>query len=255
VILAQARRKSTKPAQLTHQVSRGLREGALLILGATAIFLLVSLATYNPEDPGWSSSGAYIQIYNAGGLVGAWLADVLLYLLGYLAYLFPVMIGYSGWLVYRDHTPSGGIDLHVLAVRWSGFLLTVGAGCGLATLEAGSSNAGLPAGAGGVLGNVIGNGLVGVVSPVGATLFLLALFLTGVTLFTGLSWLVVMDFIGKHTLVYADHLYAFASDIPDQLAARRARHKRVEVIKASQEKVAKRKPVRIEPVTWEIRRS
>ena len=69
--MAQARRKSTKPAQLTHQVSRGLREGALLILGAIAIFLLVSLATYNPADPGWSNSGAYTQIYNAGGLVGA----------------------------------------------------------------------------------------------------------------------------------------------------------------------------------------
>ena len=83
------------------------------------------MATYNPADPGWSNSGAYTQIYNAGGLVGAWLADVLLYLLGYLAYLFPVMIGYSGWLVYRDHTPSGGIDLHVLAVRWSGLWISI----------------------------------------------------------------------------------------------------------------------------------
>jgi S-DNA-T family DNA segregation ATPase FtsK/SpoIIIE len=220
----------------------------LLILSATAIFLLVSLATYNPADPGWSSSGAYTQIHNTGGLIGAWLADVLLYLLGYLAYLFPIMIGYSGWLVYRGDTAGGGIDLHVLAVRWSGFLLTVGAGCGLATLEAGSNNAGLPAGAGGVLGNVIGNGLVNVVNPVGATLFLLALFLTGVTLFTGISWLVVMDFVGKHTLIFADQLYALAGQVPDRLAARRARHERVEVIKASQEKVARRKPVRIEPV-------
>jgi S-DNA-T family DNA segregation ATPase FtsK/SpoIIIE len=248
VILAQARRKSTKPAKLTHQVSRGLREGALLILGAIAIFLVVSLATYHPADPGWSNSGAYTQIHNAGGLIGAWLADVLLYLLGYLSYLFPVMVGYSGWLVYRGETSDGSVDLHVLAVRWSGFLLTVGAGCGLATLESGSSTAGLPAGAGGVLGNVIGNGLVGVVSPVGATLFLLALFLTGITLFTGISWLVVMDFIGKNTLICTDHLYALASGIPERLAARRARNERVEVIKASQEKEAKRKPVRIEPV-------
>jgi S-DNA-T family DNA segregation ATPase FtsK/SpoIIIE len=246
--LAQARRKSEKPAKLTHQVSRGLREGALLILGAIAIFLLVSLATYYPADPGWSNSGAYVQIHNAGGLVGAWLADVLLYLLGYLAYLFPVMVGYSGWLVYRGHTPSGGIDLHALAVRWSGFLLTVGAGCGLATLDSYTGNAGLPAGAGGVLGNVIGNSLVEVVSPVGASLFLLALFLTGVTLFTGLSWLVAMDFIGKYTLALANQLYALAGEIPERLAARRARNQRVEVIKASQEKVAKRKPVRIEPV-------
>ena len=246
--MAQARRKTGKTAKLTHQVSRGLREGALLILSALAIFLLVSLASYHPADPGWSNSGAVSQIHNAGGLVGAWIADVLLYLLGYLAYLFPIMVGYSGWLVYRGHTPSGGIDLHVLAVRWAGFLLTVGAGCGLATLESAGNNSHLPAGAGGVFGNVIGNGLVDVVSPVGATLFLLALFLTGVTLFTGLSWLVVMDFIGKYTLVFADRVAETAGQIPEQLAARRARTDRKEVIKANQKKEAKRKPVRIEPV-------
>jgi S-DNA-T family DNA segregation ATPase FtsK/SpoIIIE len=246
--LAQARRNKKTAAKLTHQVTRGLREGALLILGAVAIFLLISLLTYQVSDPGWSNSGAYTHIENAGGLIGAWLADILLYLLGYLAYLFPVMVGYSGWLVYRGRTPTGGIDLHILAVRWAGFLLTVGAGCGLATLESGGVNGGLPAGAGGVLGNVIGNGLVGVVSPVGATLFLLALFLTGITLFTGISWLVIMDFVGKHTLVYADRAIELAGQIPEQMAARRARTEREEVIKVSQQKKAARKPVRIEPV-------
>jgi len=247
--LAQARRnKAEQTGKLTHQVTRGLREGALLLLGAIAIFLLVSLASYHPGDPGWSNSGAVTRIFNAGGLIGAWLADVLLYLLGYLAYLFPVMVGYSGWLVYRGRTPAGGIDLHVLAIRWAGFLMTVGAGAALAALEAGSAYGVLPAGAGGVLGNVVANGLVGVVSAVGATLFLLALFLTGVTLFTGISWLVVMDLTGRYTLRVFDWLYARASLIPEQLAARKARTEREEVIRASQKKVAKRKPVRIEPV-------
>ncbi|MDX1698816.1 MAG: DNA translocase FtsK 4TM domain-containing protein, partial [Thiohalobacterales bacterium] len=189
--MAQARRKKAEQNRITHHVSHGLREGALLILGAIAIFLLVSLVSYHPADPGWSNSGDVARINNAGGIIGAWLADVLLYLFGYMAYLLPVMIGYSGWLVYRGHTPTGGIDLHVLAVRWSGFLMTVGAGCGLASMESGGGNHLLPAGAGGVLGNVIGNNLVDVVSPVGASLFLLALFLAGVTLFTGISWLVV----------------------------------------------------------------
>jgi S-DNA-T family DNA segregation ATPase FtsK/SpoIIIE len=248
MILAQAQRKSGKTAKITHQVSRGLREGALLILSALAIFLLVSLASYHLADPGWSNSGEVVIIHNAGGLIGAWLADVLLYLLGYLAYLFPIMVGYSGWLVYRGLTPAGGIDLHVLAVRWAGFLLTVGAGCGLATLESDGYQGHLPAGAGGVFGNVIGNGLVDVVSPVGATLFLLALFLTGVTLFTGISWLVVMDFIGKYTLIVADRVIEAAGQIPEELAARRARTERKEVIKASQTREANRKPVRIEPV-------
>ncbi len=247
--MAQARRKKgEQPGKLTHQVTRGLREGALLLLGAIALFLLVSLASYHPGDPGWSNSGAVTRIYNSGGLIGAWLADVLLYLLGYLAYLFPVMVGYSGWLVYRGRTPAGGIDLHVLAIRWAGFLMTVGAGAALATLEAGGSYGSLPAGAGGVLGNVVANGLVEVVSPVGATLFLLALFLTGVTLFTGISWLFVMDLIGRYTLRAVDWLYQQASRIPEQLAARKARTEREEVIRTSQERVAKRKPVRIEPV-------
>ncbi|MEZ5540637.1 MAG: DNA translocase FtsK 4TM domain-containing protein [Pseudomonadota bacterium] len=229
-------------------MTRGLREGALLLLGTLGIFLLVSLASYHPADPGWSNSGAVTHISNAGGLIGAWLADVLLYLLGFLAYLFPVMIAYSGWLVYRDHSPTGGIDLHVLAVRWAGFLLTVGAGCGLAALEAGNTNSGLPAGAGGVLGKVITGGLIDVVSPVGTMLFLLALFLTGVTLFTGISWLSVMDFIGKHTLTAGDFLYYYGAMVPEYLAARRARNERKEVIETVQRKLAARKPVRIEPV-------
>ena len=246
--MAQARRKKDTGKKITHQVSHGLREGALLILGAMAIFLLVSLASYHPADPGWSNSGAVSHINNAGGIIGAWLADVLLYLFGYLAYLLPIMVGYSGWLVYRGHTPTGGIDLHVLAVRWSGFLLTVGAGCALASMEAGGDNRYLPAGAGGVLGKVIGNNLVDVVSPVGASLFLFALFLTGVTLFTGISWLVVMDVVGKYTLIAFDYLFERLSVVPEQLAARKARSEREEVIKASQEKIARRTPVRIEPV-------
>jgi len=215
--LAQARQKKNSQGRLTHQVTRGLREGALLILGAVAVYLLVSLASYHPADPGWSSSGAATHIQNTGGLVGAWLADILLYLLGYLAYLFPVMIGYSGWLVYRGHTPTGGIDLHVLAIRWTGFLLTVGAGCGLAALRSGASRGELPAGFGGVLGDLIGNGMVSLVSPVGAALFLLALFLTGATLFTGISWLLVMDFIGKHAVQLFDRLMEQARKIPEQL--------------------------------------
>jgi len=246
--LAQARQKQNSQGRLTHQVTRGLREGALLILGAIAIYLLVSLASYHPADPGWSSSGAVTHIRNAGGLIGAWLADILLYLLGYLAYLFPVIVGYSGWLVYRGHTPSGGIDLHVLAVRWAGFLLTVGAGCGLAALRSRSVSGELPAGSGGVLGDLIGNGMVDVVSPVGAALFLFALFLAGATLFTGISWLLVMDFIGKYAIELTDRVLELAKQIPVQLATRQNRLKRVEAVRASQEKVAKRRPIRIEPV-------
>jgi S-DNA-T family DNA segregation ATPase FtsK/SpoIIIE len=253
--LAQARRKKDDRGKLAHHVTRGLREGALLILGTLGIYLLVSLASYHPADPGWSHSSSVAGIRNAGGVVGAWLADILLYLFGYLAYLLPVMVAYSGWLVFKGRTPTGGIDLHILAIRWSGFLLTVGAGCGLATLEFGLPAGVLPAGAGGVLGEVVGSGLAHLFSLVGATLFLLALFLTGVTLFTGLSWLLVMDFTGKYLLVAADTAYVVAARVPEYIVGWRAQRERQEHVKTIQEKSANRKPPRIEPVIKPVQKS
>ncbi len=249
--MAQAKRNRNQnnPALAQH-VTRGLREGALLILGALALYLLVTLLSYNASDPSWSNSGSSAPIQNAGGVVGAWLADLLLYLLGYLAYLFPVMVGYSGWLIYRGRTATGEIDLHTLAIRWTGFLLTVGAGCGLAILNS-DGPGGLPAGAGGVLGDVIGNGLVGLLGQLGA-LILLALFLTGVTLFTSLSWLQVMDFIGKHTLNLLERAYDKLSSLPGYIEGRRAKQQREVVVRANQQKAIKRKPPRIEPVIKKV---
>ena len=79
---------------------RGLREGALIIFGTTALFLLVSLITYHVADPGWSHSETTKKIANSGGMVGAWFADVFLLLFGYLAYLVPVGVAYWGWLLF-----------------------------------------------------------------------------------------------------------------------------------------------------------
>ena len=69
-----------------------LREAALYVLGAVSLYLLVSLWTFSSGDPSWSQSIGEAAIQNAGGRAGAWLADVLLTLFGYSAYLLPVMI-------------------------------------------------------------------------------------------------------------------------------------------------------------------
>ena len=246
--MAQARRKKEEKGKLAHYVTRGLREAALLILGTLGIYLLVSLASYYPGDPGWSHSSSVAEIRNAGGVVGAWLADVLLYLFGYLAYLLPVMVAYSGWLVFRGRHPVGGIDL-----QYSGNALVGISADGGRRLRTGHTGIRLPTGvlpggAGGVLGKVVGSGLSDLFSLVGANLFLLALFLTGVTLFTGLSWLSVMDFTGKYMLVAADAAYAMAGRVPEYVVGWRAQRERQEHVKAIQEKTANRKPPRIEPV-------
>jgi len=90
--------KKTTP--LAGHMIRGLREGALIVFGAIALFLCASLITYTPADPGWSHSDSVKAIANAGGVAGAWFADVFLYMFGFLAYLFPIMVAYSGWLLF-----------------------------------------------------------------------------------------------------------------------------------------------------------
>ena len=255
--MAQARRKKKQPNPHRARVAKGLREGALWILVAVAIYLLLSLFTYHPNDPGWSHWGPVDTIVNKGGVVGAWVSDVLLYLFGYLAYLFPIMIAYSGWLVVRGETSSGGVDFHVLNIRWLGFLLTIAAGCGLATLHYHSGAINLPLDAGGIIGDLVGNGLAGLFSFTGATLFLLALFLAGATLFTGLSWFDLMDVTGKYTLLSMDWMQQSMSGMTTALAGYRARRVRQEKVSEKLERIipVKRTPPRIEPVIKKVESS
>ena len=113
----------------------GSREAALIALYSVALYLLISLSTYHSGDPGWSHSGHVDQVHNQGGVVGAWIADVFLYLFGYLAYLLPVMFGYLGWVVYRGDSPHAGGDVYQCVIRFCGLLLAIGGGSGLATLH------------------------------------------------------------------------------------------------------------------------
>ena len=73
-------------------LARGTREGMFILVTTLALYLLLALSSYSPDDPGWSHTGRSVSVVNQGGVVGAWLADVLFYLCGYMAYLFPVMV-------------------------------------------------------------------------------------------------------------------------------------------------------------------
>ena len=120
---------------IASHMSRGLREGGLIVLGAIARYLLIALLSYAPTDPGWSRSGTGAGGANVGGVAGAWGADVVLFLFVYLAYCVPVMVGYSAWVIYRGRSAeAGGGNIRELALRASGFALTLGSVDGLATL-------------------------------------------------------------------------------------------------------------------------
>ncbi len=253
--MPQARRKKEeKPLSgLTIHISRGLREAALFILLAISLFILTALITHDIQDPGWSYTGPSTSINNLAGVMGAWFSDVLYLLFGYLSFLFPLMIAYSGWLVLRGRTDDGEIDFHVLGIRWLGFFMTLASGCALASLHFVISPDILPLDAGGILGRWIGDGMAASMGVLGSTLILLAVFLAGITVFSGLSWLGLMDIIGEGLLRTFDwtrsRIAIYKETREQKKEGDAARETREKVIKAeTKKKQARKTPVRIEPV-------
>ncbi len=240
-----------KPSKSSDRASlpRGLRESVLLILVALGAYLMLALLTYLPSDPGWAQASFDQAVNNLGGKAGAWFADLFFFLFGYLAYLAPVMVAYSGWLLYQGGTDTQAIDYRTLGLRWAGFLLTLAAGCGLAALH--FQPAFLPDTAGGVLGNIVGSGFLAVFNYVGATLLLLALFFAGITVFSHFSLLWLLDMTGKYILKISSWLWRLISLLKERHLGKQARTAREKVVKAKKVKIQK-SPPRIEPTVEEI---
>jgi S-DNA-T family DNA segregation ATPase FtsK/SpoIIIE len=222
-----------------------LREGTLWVLGAFGLILLLALMSYSPHDAAFSDTGEPGPVNNWIGPVGAWLAGFFFFLFGRPAYLFPLMLAYSGWLVHKDQLlPDARSRVNSL-LRAAGFVLTLLTSCGLATLH--WDGTGFPNSAGGVLGELIGNGSAQGLSFLGATLLLLGLWLAGVALFLGVSWFKIMDQIGALTLKGADWAVAKLEQHRELSSGQQRKQARQEVVREEQKKVAGRPPPRIEP--------
>ncbi len=246
--MAQASQKKGERVAIAPHLHRGLREGALILVGTLALYLLISLLSYSATDPGWSHSGARGAVHNLGGRAGAWFADIFLYLFGMMAYILPFLVAQWAWMLYREQRKDdGGTYAVSIALRGVGFILTMAAGSGLAYLHFHTA-AVLPLNTGGILGDVVARGLVRAFSQLGATLFLLAMFLTGVTLFTGLSWFGLMDKVGARTLGLTDWIYGQWLHLLDRIAAHKAKLDREKNFLDEVKKVGTRQKPRIEPV-------
>lgn len=249
--MAQATRVNEKQKQevTTGAVGFRLREAALILALALAGYLLLSLWSYQPADPGWSTTGTDDLIVNRGGIVGAWLSDALLYGFGFPAYLSPLMLAFSGWLLFSwGKTADSEGALHFWVLKAIGLIMALASASGLSTLSLISFADLLPLGAGGVLGEVVGHGFEAIFGASGTTLLLLAVLLTGVTLFTGLSWLMVIDRLGGITLLIMTYLARWLRELKTNLSARHARQQREQTFHEQNDKIKEREKVRVEPV-------
>ncbi|AOV18525.1 cell division protein FtsK [Acidihalobacter aeolianus] len=225
--------------------TRGLREGALFVFGAAGLYLLLALVSYHAGDPGWSQTGSGRPVANLAGRAGAWFADFFLYFIGYLAYLAPLMVIYSGYLIFRGRSTDGEFDPAAFGLRWLGFAVTLISGCGLATMHFSAGY--LPLDAGGVLGDLVSNRLTPLVGRLGATLMLLGVFLAGVTLATGLSWLRLMDLTGRFSVACARFTAHLLGALRERRESNQVRQTREAAVKVKTDRRAQQPKPKIEP--------
>jgi DNA segregation ATPase FtsK/SpoIIIE, S-DNA-T family len=244
--MARAQQPARVTSGLSDQVVRTLREGALWVFGALALILWVALFTYDPGDPGFSQAGGSGEINNSVGRFGALIADFLFNFFGRPAYLFTVMVFYFGWMIFREQKTQQKLTRADFALRFGGFFATLVTSCALASLH--FSPIGFRETAGGIVGQVVGGGMESVMKLLGASVLLFFLWLASLSLFLGVSWLSIMDRVGRWCLAGWELGVARLGELRDRAEGRRQLAARQDVIEVEKKRVASRTPPRIEPV-------
>ncbi|GFD92005.1 DNA translocase FtsK [Alteromonas sp. KUL156] len=172
-------------------------EAGMIIACVFAFFLLLALVSFHPGDPGWSQAGLQLDIHNWVGATGAWVADLLLFSFGFLAYLMPFGSAFLGWFLFQHIKELDEFDYLTIGLRIIGGLLMALGATGIASINFDDI---YNFSAGGFVGDVISSALIPYFNTAGTILLLLCFFCTGFTLLTGISWLTIIDKIGEGTL-------------------------------------------------------
>src|SRR5207302_983919 len=148
--------EKTSGAPLPAKLAGLLREAKWLILVAVAGYLLLIFATFHRGDPGWSRSVTDGVARNAGGVVGAWVSDVALYLFGLSAYWWVALCVYVIVWGYRRLDGTRLIDRRPLVLALAGFAVLLVSSAALERLRLHSLSIELPLAPGGLIGNGVG---------------------------------------------------------------------------------------------------
>ncbi|WP_182026218.1 DNA translocase FtsK 4TM domain-containing protein [Vibrio rotiferianus] len=174
-----------------------LKECCLIVGVLSSVLLAVALFTFSPADPSWSQTAWGGEINNAGGVFGAWLADTLFFTFGSLAYPIPFLLIIGAWVAFRKRGEDDPIDLMLWGTRLLGLVILILTSSGLADINFDDI---WYFSSGGVVGDVLTSLSLPTLNVLGTTLVLLFLWGAGFTLFTGISWLSIVEWLGDKSL-------------------------------------------------------
>jgi S-DNA-T family DNA segregation ATPase FtsK/SpoIIIE len=252
----QAYTRNTAPAAPPEpsRLARLLSEARWIALSGLSLYLVMILSSYSRLDPGWSHANAVPRLHNWGGHLGAWLADVMLFIFGVSAWWWCVLVLWTVWGGYRRLSQRFLLQQEPESmprnegwVRAIGFALLMAGSVAIEYLRMYSLKAELPRAPGGVLGEVLGAAAHSAFGFTGATLLLLLVFGVGFSLLFQVSWLTVAEKIGagiEWAIVAIRNLNAARED---RKLGQEAAVKREVAVVQERAKAEIAPPIRIEP--------
>jgi len=172
-----------------------LRESRWLLLIAGGLYLAVALYGYQPTDPAWSYNVAGITS-NPAGVFGAYVSDLLFYLFGFSAWWVVLLLLQQVWTGYHHLGANSVFNKRAVWIAMIGFVVLLLSSSALEAIRLHTLKIALPLAPGGMLGMVLGDALERLFGFIGATLVLLAVLAASFSVFSGLSWLRLMDWLG-----------------------------------------------------------
>ncbi|MCG7328749.1 DNA translocase FtsK [Achromobacter sp. ACRQX] len=257
------------PSPLQTRISALLREARWILFAALAAWLTLVLATWSASDPGWSHSVPGDVVRNQGGRLGAYLADILLYLFGFSAWWWVILLLHRVRAGYRRLAAqlrvANSKQPEVLPrVHWEegiGFFLLMVGSLGMEALRLASRGTHLPgasetsSGAGGVIGQMLASLIGSSIGFTGATLAFLVMLAIGLSLFFSFSWLAVAERVGSWLEGLVRKMRNSYTARQDRKVGEVAKAVRTEQVVAKQEKLVHEQPVRIEPAITVVPKS
>jgi S-DNA-T family DNA segregation ATPase FtsK/SpoIIIE len=233
-----------------------LRESRWILLVACALYFTVALYGYDPADPAWSHSVTGAHITNPGGVLGAYLADLLFYLFGFSAWWCVLFLLQRVWAGYHQLRVDSIFSKRTLLVSVAGSAALLLSSSALEFLRLYTLKVALPLVHGGMFGEILGKTLARGLGFTGASLLLLALIATGFSLFSGLSWMRFMDWLGERIEAAFQWIRFTWQTRQDRRIGMHATHERVALVEEEKKKrVEDHQPIHIEMPLMEVVKS
>jgi S-DNA-T family DNA segregation ATPase FtsK/SpoIIIE len=237
---------------LPEKIGNLLQESRWLALGAVALFLSMALWGFHKDDPGWSHAVVSGTPHNPTGRAGAWIADLMLYLFGFSAWWWIVLLAMFVWWGFHRLNAPRAADRRPLYIALAGFALLLIASSALEALRFHTLKAALPLYPGGLLGFEASRLLAHLLGHTGATLLLLAAMAAGWSIFSGMSWLWAFERLGALVEGGFGLFYGLVDTWRDRKIGREVAHQREEEVQVEKRRGELHEPILIETRAPEV---